>query len=172
MNTLEIYCKLLSIKKPDKIVIDVLSKDQLPGYNVKPPFTFCINFSNSDEEGSHWIAIFANATRIFFFCPYGFPIEFYGDEFLNFVKRFALPVNTNILRWQSPLSNCCGEFCILFLMSHIKKKCFLKLLSRTDLALNDKVVKSFVKKLNSKLVCFAEVKSICNQICKIYNKNR
>lgn len=61
MNTLEIFCKLLSIKSRVSTNFDVLAKDQLINYEIKPPFGLCVNTSDSNEEGSHWVAFYLGA---------------------------------------------------------------------------------------------------------------
>ena len=109
MNTLEIFCKLLSIKT--KCTFDVLAKDQLINYNIKAPFGLCIITSPSNHAGTHWVAMFCNESRqMFFFCSFGLPIEAYGNEFLMFANLQAPNGGTisNNTQYQSFLSKRMG----------------------------------------------------------------
>lgn len=175
MNTLEIFCKLLSIKSLNRnISFDVLAKDQLLTYTVTPPFALCVNTGNSNEEGSHWVAFYSGKKGggIFFFCSFGYPIEFYGDEFLSFAKSHSKKIVSNEIQCQSFDSDTCGEFCIVWIMSKMGNQNWMRTMSGDNLHVNTISVKSVVKALENKNICIPEARSLCTQISKAYNTFR
>lgn len=174
MNTLEIFCKLLSIKGNKNISYDVLAKDQLCNYKVEPPFALCVNTENSNKDGAHWVAIYLGGKnkKIFFFCSFSYPIEFYGNEFMSFTNLHGGKVISNKIQYQAFDSDTCGEFCIVWLLTKICNKNWMTKLSRSDLQQNTFTVKYIVKSLATKNICMEDAKSLCSQICKAYNKFR
>ena len=75
-----------------------------------------VNLADSNERGSHWIAMKFIDNKLFYFDSYG--IEFVPD----IIKKQYNKIILNIYRIQSNNSNGCGKFCILFINAHIQNK--------------------------------------------------
>lgn len=176
MNTLEIYCKLLSLSCKSKVNFDVLAKDQLYGYNIPKPFGLCVNTSNSNHKGTHWVSLFSNvnSNKIQFFDPYGMTSNYYGKEFFDFVSAQKGIMESSSLQLQSFVSDCCGEFNIVFL--HLKSNVIqlkdIPSYFSTNLEENDKHVKQFVKSIKGGCIDLPESLGICVQICNSYDRTR
>ena len=77
-----------------------------------------MNLQNSNQPGSHWIALKRVNNTIFVFDSFGnryLPIGVF-KVFKNF------KIITNIYRIQDISSNLCGMFCVLFILHDIKSK--------------------------------------------------
>lgn len=82
----------------------------LPG---KYPSAVVANLDESDEPGSHWVAIYMKSpSSVYYFDSYGIPPVEKLEQFLcNFTHR---TVNDCII--QSLNSYVCGHYCIFFLV--------------------------------------------------------
>jgi len=176
MNTLEIYCKLLSLKCKVPTNFDVLAKDQLNGYNIAKPYGLCVNISNSNHNGTHWVVIYQskNSDKILFLDPLGMPCTHYGDEFLKFIKFQKGQLLEFPYQFQSIISDCCGEFCItfLYLLANNVRLNDLKSYFLKNLTDNDRIVKRFVISISSKCLPMDSLRGSCLQICESYKKRR
>ena len=88
-----------------------------------------MNFQNSNQSGSHWIALKRVNSVIYVFDSFGIgyvPVSVFG-VFKN------VKIITNIYRIQDISSNLCGLFCVLFILYDIKSKNdFIKFLTSFD----------------------------------------
>ena len=75
-----------------------------------------VNLANSNDVGTHWIAMKFYNKKLIYFDSYG--ISFIPDIIKNQYSNFK--IITNIYRIQSNSSNECGKFCIMFVQSNIK----------------------------------------------------
>ena len=70
-----------------------------------------VNLADSNERGTHWIAMKFINNKLFYFDSYG--IEFIPD----ISKKEYDKIIKNIYRIQSINSNECGKFCIMFILN-------------------------------------------------------
>ena len=92
------------------------SKDQIK--LIENNKNMIINLQDSNQSGSHWIALKRVNNTIFVFDSFeiGYiPVGIF-KEFKN------LRIITNIYRIQDISSNLCGIFCVLFILYDIKSK--------------------------------------------------
>ena len=110
--------------KDYKNFIGCFSKDQIP--LIENNKSIIINLNNSDEPGSHWIALKRVNNDIYVFDSFG--IGYLPICILKVFKNFK--IITNIYRIQDISSNLCGMFCILFILYDIiGKNDFIKFLT-------------------------------------------
>ena len=77
-----------------------------------------VNLANSNDVGTHWIAMKFYNDKLIYFGSYG--ISFIPDIIKNQYPNSK--IITNIYRMQSNSSNECGKFCIMFIQSNIKNE--------------------------------------------------
>ena len=76
------------------------------------------NLQNSNEPGSHWIALTRNNNNIFIFDSFG--IGYIPKNIYDIYKNFN--IITNLYRIQDINSNLCGLFCVLFCLYKVNTK--------------------------------------------------
>ena len=106
--------KINEILKNNKNYIGTFSKDNVP--ILKNNESTIVNLADSNDVGTHWIAMKFINSKLFYFDSYG--IEFVSDIIKNQYKKIIL----NIYRIQSNNSNECGKFCIMFLKANIQNE--------------------------------------------------
>ena len=96
-----------------------------------------INLQNSNQPGSHCIALKRVNNVIYVFDSFG--IGYLPIGIFKVFKKFK--IITNIYRIQDISSNLCGMYCILFVLYNIKSKNdfinFLTLFSSNDFLKNE-----------------------------------
>ena len=92
------------------------SKDKI--FLIENNKSMIINLQNSNEPGSHWIALKRVKNSIFIFDSFG--IGYLPVDIFKAFKNFK--IITNIYRIQDISSNLCGMFCVLFILYDIKNK--------------------------------------------------
>ena len=96
-----------------------------------------VNLANSNDAGTHWIAMKYINKTLFYFDSYGIP--YIPDIIKN--QYSDDKIITNIYRIQSNDSNECGKFCIMFIQSNIKNESdyikFLLQFEKNDFEKND-----------------------------------
>lgn len=144
MNTLEIWNALKFNKYTRKHFKGVFPIDKIPKIIGKRPSLIVVNTDKSDESGTHWLAIYLSSKdKGEFFDSYGRkPTQ---KEILNFFKRNHIKsVFYNKTQLQGYLSEVCGQYCCVYLLSKAKNwtlKRFLKLFHQNENAHeNDKLV--------------------------------
>ena len=75
-----------------------------------------VNLADSNDKGTHWIAMKFINNKLFYFDSYGIP--FIPD----IIKKQYDKIITNIYRIQSIDSNECGKFCIMFIKANIQNE--------------------------------------------------
>ena len=104
------------ILKNNKEYIGTFSKNNVP--ILKNNESTIVNLADSNDVGTHWIAMKFINNKLFYFDSYG--ISFIPDAIK---KQYSDDkIITNIYRIQSNSSNECGKFCIVFIQSNIKNE--------------------------------------------------
>ena len=113
----------------------------------KKTFSIIFNLSNHNEEGSHFVAIFADTKYLLYFDSFGEKCS--NKLILKFLKKEkkdrVFKSNKRVI--QSCDSAFCGFFCIGFILSQQMKlplTKFVKLFSNTNLKQNDDIVIKFI----------------------------
>ena len=118
-----------------KNFIGCFTKNQIP--LIEKNKSIIMNLQNSNQPGSHWIALKRVNNTIFVFDSFG--IGYLHIGIFKIYKTFK--IITNIYRIQDISSNLCGMFCILFILCEIKSKNdfmnFLTLFNSNDFLRNE-----------------------------------
>ena len=96
--------------------IGTFSKNNAP--ILKNNQSTIVNLGNSNDVGTHWIAMKFYNTQLIYFDSYG--ISFIPDIIKNQYPNSK--IMTNIYRIQNNSSNECDKFCIMFIQSNIKNE--------------------------------------------------
>ena len=107
---------LNNLLKDNKNFIGCFSKDQIK--LIENNKSMIINLQNSNEPGSHWIALKIVNNTIFVFDSFG--VGYLPIRIFKVYKDYK--IITNIYRIQDISSNLCGLFCVLFILYDIKSK--------------------------------------------------
>ena len=111
------------------------SKDQIK--LIENNKSMIISLHDSNQSGSHWIALKRVNNIIFVFNSFG--IGYIPVGIFKVFKIFK--IITNIYRIQDISSNLCGMFCVLFILYDIKSKNnfinFLTLFNSNDFLKNE-----------------------------------
>ena len=108
--------KINEILKNNKNYIGTFSKNNLP--KLENNQSAIVNLADSNDIGTHWIAMKFVNSKLFYFDSYGIP-------YIPDIVRKKYPnseIITNIYRIQSNSSDECGKFCIMFIQSNIKNE--------------------------------------------------
>ena len=108
-------CKSLEINH----FIGVLMMDELAKLPISENESYIINLQNSDQQGSHWTAVYKSATSIAFFDSFGAPVPLEIRNRYESHKIYNFQSLDNITP-SKPLQNysqvICGHLCVLFLL--------------------------------------------------------
>jgi len=169
MDTHSIYNILYALFKKSA-QIAVLGADQLDSFQItKYPVCICVNNEPISKPGQHWVGIFIKNVYgpLEFFCSYGFGINHYATNFVNFAKRNNLNVEENRKCLQSLKSNVCGLYVIYYLYKRMIGCCpkaFYCNFSKNYVN-NDKIVRRLIKLKKNLLI-------IRGQSCCTYEHNK
>ena len=105
-----------NLLKDEKSYLGTFSKDEIP--LIKNNKSLIFNLQNSNQTGSHWIALSRKDNNIFVFHSFG--IGHIPKNIYDIYKNFN--ITTNIYRIQHINSNLCGLFCILFCLYNVNSK--------------------------------------------------
>ena len=127
--------KINEILKNNKNYIGTFSKNNVP--ILKNNQSTIVNLANSNDKGTHWIAMKFINNKLFYFDSYGIP--YIPDIIKN--QYSDDKIITNNYRVQGDLSVECGKFCIMFIQSNIKNESdyikFLLQFEKNDFEKND-----------------------------------
>jgi hypothetical protein len=101
-----------------------IPKDNLNSLKVpmKKDFSCIVNLENSNEDGSHWVALYNDKKEDFteYFDSYGLKCP---TEVIKFVKQnFRKPIYYNDTQLQKDTSKRCGYFCQYYIRSRASGK--------------------------------------------------
>jgi hypothetical protein len=97
MNTIEISNFLKSNANTKQFFIGVFAKNQIKDLIIrKSPFCLVINTDNSDQPGTHWVAIWGDKDCSHFFDSYGTPPV--AKEFSFFLQKHSTCIQYNNIR--------------------------------------------------------------------------
>ena len=102
-----------NLLKNEESYLNTFSKDEIPLIENNKSLIF--NLQNSNEKGSHWIALSRTNKNIFIFDSFG--VGYIPKNIYNIYKKFNIIIN--IHRIQDINSNLCGLFCVLFCLYKI-----------------------------------------------------
>ena len=129
----------------------VYSRNNLPKITKKGAYV--INLDEYENNGMHWIALFAKTNEVIYFDSFG--IEHIPKEINKFIRSKELgsavgnkEIKVNIFRIQAYDSIMCGYFCIEIINYMLKGKTLLdytNLFSPNDFKKNDRIIKRIFK---------------------------
>ena len=126
-----------NLLKDEKSYLDTFSKDEIPLIENNKSLIFSLQ--NSNEKGSHWIALSRKDNNIFIFDSFG--IGHIPKKIYKIYKNFNIITNT--YRIQDINSNLCELFCVLFCLYNVNNKNkfieFLNLFNVNDYTKNELV---------------------------------
>lgn len=146
MNNLELEHCLLTNKKTRKIFNGVYPSNKLVDVNIKNGL-YIANTSPDTSKGVHWVAFFISPKCLEVFDTSG-TLVLRNKYFKKFIIKCNRKLIINECMVQSPNSNICGQYCIVFALHKANGKnlhSFLKLFSRVDLNKNDNLVLKIFK---------------------------
>ena len=115
----------------------VYAIDQLP--RLASSAAYVINYDESDEEGSHWVALFNHKGSIDYFDSTGNPpLDIRLQQFIGDTYSY------NPFQLQQVLGNACGFYSTYYILQRSRNKSsndMLRLLTRTN---SDYIVKKFL----------------------------
>lgn len=120
----------------------------IPNIEKKSNFSIILNLSKLEEEGTHFIAIYADATKLLYFDPLGNNCKNkYINNFITKNKKNRKVVKT-FPTIQSDKSIFCGYFCLGFLLAMNLGDIFedfFSIFSYDDLNQNDFKIIDFIQ---------------------------
>ena len=120
----------------------------LPYVEENDSFSLVFNESRHDEEGSHFVAIFATKNDIYYFDSLGLKCE--NKYILSFLNSSGRKIIENKIQIQSYDSIFCGYFCLTFIIYMTKQyeyKKYFKMFCKNNLKLNDIIVVEMLLKM-------------------------
>jgi hypothetical protein len=95
----------------------VFGKNEISKLKVKPNqnFAFVMNLENSNQNGSHWVAVYNDATL-----PYLEYMDTFGleppIELENLAKKIRKPIYYNPYQYQKEISIRCGHYSMHYII--------------------------------------------------------
>lgn len=143
MNTKQLYQALMSNKLTKKVFDGVFSRDTLEDIIIQPKLIIC-NTDPSTKPGEHWLLFWFDGNEVDFFDSLGKTLDFYGKEFVDFVKRYSNKMTFSRVRTQPKDSDYCGHYCLFYSLCKVLKyqpkeiiKCLSKMKSKDILQVVD-----------------------------------
>jgi len=88
-------------------------------YNLNMPSAYIVNLDNSEQEGSHWVALYVTNNFTYFFDTYARNPDSFNIHIQKYIRHVA---RSNCVKYISgkPLqlktSSVCGFYCIFFII--------------------------------------------------------
>lgn len=140
MNSLQILQSLQNIKNH---TVGVYPADRIPKVWTRPT-AFVINTDGYKLPGAHWVAMYVDRDgHGWFFDSYGLPPIV--PQHLARLRKNCRLFRYNATQFQGPASQCCGQYCVMFL--HYMSTGFgihnFKSVFSDNLQRNDKIVEEY-----------------------------
>lgn len=158
MNTLQLIQVMEQDFKSRGKFCGVYASDTLPSVIEHYPCGLIVNTDPQTEKGSHWVAVyFPTKERGEFFYSYGYPPDFYQQNFKTFLDSHSRTWVYNHRCLQNFDSSTCGQFCLYFIINRNRNKSlavivksFSKILSSNDHRVSE-FVNRYLRLLKPKL---------------------
>ena len=150
MDTLEIKNYLETNTVTSDAFLNVYALDQLPKKKLtQERWLLICNCCPADRRGEHWVAMFyERGGDVEFFDSFGLTPEAYGDAILSFISAQEQDcVVYNNAQLQSPESDACGHYCIMFAYHRCRGESFKAIVEKLNALTRDNVVKFIVTTL-------------------------
>ena len=133
-TVLEPYCKIFK---------GVFSCDTIPVFGKNSRFSVIVNLSRENQPGSHFISIYVNKTKAYYFDSLGLPCI--NRDISKYLKQYS--VTSNVNQFQCLDSFFCGYYCMLFVILIERGMSFTKFkkLFSADCKNNDTIVVELLK---------------------------
>jgi hypothetical protein len=128
-------------KKYCNTFLGVYPSDLHPNIKDNSKFSLIFNESKHDQEGTHFVGVYATRKRIFLMDSLGLKCE--NENILEFLKSSKRDIVETKKQIQSFDSIYCGYFSIafiLFMCVHESPSMFLRIFSTKNLEANNKIV--------------------------------
>ena len=119
MNTKQIWQALTCNTKTEPYFDGVFPINELKNIIDKPELIIC-NTDPSNKPGQHLVLFFFHNDIVDFFDSLGKNMEYYGEEFVNFAKRFSSKFQISLMRTQPKNISLCA--CTLHTKGVLVKK--------------------------------------------------
>ena len=165
MDTVTLCQLACSDKMLKKTFGGVYASDALPK-SKKNFSSFIVNLDRQSSPGSHWVAIYFQKRKSYYFDSYGLPPK--DKNILIFLKNNANTILYNKVCFQDNYTVTCGKFCLYFLFQSVRQR-RLDDLHEKNKGKNETFIKKFVRnnfeRWRSNCCRFAHQK---NQKCKAW----
>ena len=141
MNTKQLWTALCLNPVTNSYFDGIYSIDTLKTIEEKPELIIC-NTDPSNKPGKHWVLFFFKGENVDFFDSLGWDIEYYGSEFINFIKTFANKYKQCLKRLQPLGSELCGHYCLYYAYAKCNSKSMEEIVNTMSSA---DVITNFVK---------------------------
>jgi hypothetical protein len=119
-----------------------------PEIKERKTFSVIFNESKHNEEGTHFVCVYANENKAYYFDSLGLKCE--NNYILQFLKNTQRIIIENNRQIQSYNSIFCGYFCLSFIIFMFIKNNFKKyfiFFSEKNLKINDNIVTDLLIKM-------------------------
>jgi hypothetical protein len=130
--------------------------DQLKKEYFKQDFFIILNFENTFENGSNWVALVndAKTKTCYYMDSYG---ELPNQKVYDVIMKTGHNLYFNKVQYQAIESQMCGWFSLYFLLMMQKPSIanmnkFLSKFNTKNYIANDKIIKDIYKSLNKKVI--------------------
>jgi len=113
MNTKQLFYALRKNNTTEKYFDGIFARNTLRQIEAPPQLLVC-NTDNISSPGIHWILFHFKGEHLIFYDSLGHHFSHYGDEFVQFVQRWAKTFEFVTKRTQPPNTNLCGAYCLYF----------------------------------------------------------
>lgn len=108
-------------------------------------FSIVCNLSNFAEKGSHWITIIAKSNFVIYIDPFG--LSCINATIRNFLTDCKRPVFYNTKTIQSPSSNFCGMYAIMYCLYFDQDRKFNLYFDCENILGNDELCLLYINKM-------------------------
>lgn len=144
MNSNELKSYLATIQN---LPVYVCGSDELKNINTQN-FVIICNTEPSWLPGLHWLALFKTKQQVYFdfFDSFGHNINYYNNDFQNFLEKHGGSYRTCNIQLQSNHTSLCGQYCLYFVFHRLLGVSYSKIVKNfsQNMKQNDDIVKQFV----------------------------